>query len=76
MLPLRARARRSSRLLLVSKVAKTLDLPVSGSTCWRWATVGIKGRKLESQRIGGRLYTSVRAVKKFLAVPPEIGHAR
>jgi hypothetical protein len=38
----------------------------SPSTLLRWATVGCRGQRLQAQRVGGRLYTTVAAVKAFL----------
>ena len=43
------------------------ELPVSRTTLRRWATVGLRGRRLNATRIGGRLYCSQRDVDAFLS---------
>lgn len=35
-------------------------------TLWRWILRGTKGIRLESVRIGGRRYTSVEAIARFM----------
>lgn len=37
------------------------------TTVGRWATRGVRGIRLETVRIGGRLYTSAEAVQRFVA---------
>lgn len=63
-------------LILVMRVAteSTIGLAdlaeeagVNVSTTWRWATVGVKGVKLETMLIGGRRRTSHEAYGRFLA---------
>ncbi|MGE3780577.1 MAG: DUF1580 domain-containing protein [Pirellulaceae bacterium] len=40
------------------------------STVWRWALNGLAdGRKLETIKIGGRIYTSREALGRFLTAP-------
>jgi hypothetical protein len=34
-------------------------------TLWRWRLRGVKGRKLESVALGGRIYTSLEAIERF-----------
>ncbi|MGV3604879.1 MAG: DUF1580 domain-containing protein [Planctomycetaceae bacterium] len=36
------------------------------STLWRWSQSGVKGRVLETQLIGGRRFTSVEALERFV----------
>jgi hypothetical protein len=36
------------------------------TTAWRWATVGVRGHKIEVVRIGGSKYTSREALGRFL----------
>lgn len=36
-------------------------------TVWRWARKGVRGVKLETEQIGGRLVTTAEAVERFLA---------
>lgn len=43
------------------------------STVWRWIHRGIKGAKLESVRIGGRVYTSKEAIDRFQTKLDDIG---
>ncbi len=37
------------------------------STCWRWATHGVRGVKLSTVIIGGRRYVTLAALEDFLA---------
>jgi hypothetical protein len=37
------------------------------STCWRWRKIGCRGIKLETVTIGGRVFTSREAVRRFIA---------
>ena len=37
----------------------------SQKSLWRWATRGIRGVRLESRRMGGRLFTSKPALDRF-----------
>ena len=52
-------------VLSLSEAAKALPGKISTSTIWRWATSGQRGIRLDSLRIGGRLYTSRRALQSF-----------
>ncbi|HBE67300.1 MAG TPA: hypothetical protein DDW52_04045 [Planctomycetaceae bacterium] len=57
-------------------MAKYLQIPsafeaVTGrrphpSTCWRWATKGCKGTRLQTFMVGGRRLTTVEAVREFI----------
>ncbi|HJT79197.1 MAG TPA: DUF1580 domain-containing protein [Gemmataceae bacterium] len=40
--------------------------PVAIVTVRRWADVGVRGRRLEVIRVGGRVLTSERALREFL----------
>lgn len=40
---------------------------ISISSLWRWATIGIRGVKLEVRQLGGRLITSMEALERFSA---------
>jgi hypothetical protein len=40
---------------------------VSVYTVGRWASIGVRGVRLEVHRIGGRVLTSRQAVERFLA---------
>ena len=39
--------------------------PINVSTLWRWATVGVRGVKLETIMAGGTRATSIEAVERF-----------
>ena len=39
----------------------------SSSTCWRWAMRGVRGCRLNTQIVGGTLYTTKTWVEEFLA---------
>lgn len=39
---------------------------VAPTTVWRWRTKGVKGVKLEAFAIGGRQYTTVEALERFI----------
>ena len=40
--------------------------PVAASTVWRWIRNGVNGAKLESIRIGRRIFTSQEAISRFI----------
>jgi hypothetical protein len=40
--------------------------PVNPSTVWRWSVHGVKGKRLETVKVGGVTATSVEAVRRFL----------
>ncbi len=40
--------------------------PFRAATLYRWLRLGVHGVRLEAQRIGGRWYTSLAAVQRFL----------
>ncbi len=37
------------------------------ATRWRWASVGVRGQRLETIVVGGQRFTSQEAVQRFLA---------
>jgi hypothetical protein len=62
----------SEELLTFSQAARRLprlrnDRPVSPATIWRWGTVGLRGVKLETTKVGSVNCTSVEALRRFLA---------
>ncbi len=62
----------SETLLTFGQAAKRLpkirnDKPVSPATMWRWASVGLRGIRLETTKVGGTTCTSVEALERFFA---------
>jgi Protein of unknown function (DUF1580) len=59
-------------LIPLQKVADQLPIrdgkKIHHSTVFRWATSGVRGRKLEAIRVGGRFFTSCEKLREFLAV--------
>jgi hypothetical protein len=43
------------------------DRPVSVTTVWRWATKGLRGKRLETAMVGGVRVTSDAALREFFA---------
>lgn len=56
----------ANELLPLADLVAHIPAPVRYSRVWRWAVVGVYGVKLEHHRIGGRLFSSVSAVNKFM----------
>lgn len=54
-------------LLSFSQAAKTLPGNPHISTIHRWRLRGIRGQKLETILVGGRRFTSVEALERFIA---------
>jgi hypothetical protein len=54
------------RLLSMTEASKLLPGRPNVATLWRWRTTGCRGIKLESMLSGGRRYTSVEALRRFL----------
>ena len=58
------------RVLTLSQAAALignyLGRKPSISTCWRWALKGVRGSKLESIRVGGKVYTTEPAIRTFI----------
>lgn len=59
--------RLTETLLSLSEAAKILPGTPHLSTLHRWRLRGVRGVKLETCLVGGRRYTSVEAVDRFLA---------
>jgi hypothetical protein len=53
-------------LLSMTEAAKQLPGRPNVATLWRWRTSGCRGIKLETVLSGGRRYTSVEALRRFL----------
>jgi hypothetical protein len=43
----------------------------STSTLWRWRTRGVRGVRLESARLGGRVVSSLEAIRRFMRAVSE-----
>lgn len=56
----------SETLLSLRDAAKSLPGRPHISTIFRWRRVGVRGVRLETCRIGGRRFTSVEALNRFL----------
>ena len=52
-------------ILSLAEAAAALPGKVAVSTVWRWCRVGHHGVILDSLRVGGRIYTSRRALQAF-----------
>ena len=46
---------------------------VNRSTVERWTRIGVKGIKLETVRVGGRRYTTLGSIQKFLIAQQKTG---
>ncbi|HEX4000816.1 MAG TPA: DUF1580 domain-containing protein [Pirellulales bacterium] len=55
----------SEKLVALNDAPKLLPDRPSLCTLWRWRTKGVRGRRLESITIGGKVYTSVEALARF-----------
>lgn len=53
-------------MLTLSEVARELPSRPHVSTVWRFARRGIGGQKLETVKIGSRVFSSRQAVTRFL----------
>jgi Protein of unknown function (DUF1580) len=58
------------RLVRLSHAAQHLPGRPHRSSLDRWTRVGVRGRQLETVLIGGRRYTSLEALARFVAVSP------
>jgi hypothetical protein len=54
-------------LIRFAEVPDLVPARVSTVTVARWARVGVRGVKLETIRVGGKVLTSREAVERFLA---------
>jgi hypothetical protein len=59
---------RTEKLIPLFAAGNALPMPTKPSrpTLWRWKTRGVRGRVLETIRVGGRIYTSIEALERFL----------
>jgi len=58
-----------SELITLPQLAKRLPAPgghCDQSTVFRWAKYGIRGRKLETVKVGGRMLTTWNCYVKFM----------
>lgn len=55
------------QLVSFKKLAKSLPESPGYHSLRRWANVGFRGAMLEQRRLGGRYYSSVNAVRRFMA---------
>lgn len=53
-------------LITLSEASRRLPNHPSVTTLWRWWQRGVKGHKLETAQIGGKRYTSVEALQRFV----------
>ena len=56
----------NEEVLSIAEAAKLLPGRPNVRTVWRWLDRGCRGCRLESVLVGGRRYTSVEAVFRFL----------
>ena len=52
-------------LLTLAQATKFLGGRPSVATLWRWRTRGVRGRRLESLNLGGKVFTSLEALQRF-----------
>ena len=74
---------RTERLITLTEAAKILPRKPCVATLWRWRNAGVRGRRLESVVVGGRIYTSAEALQRFALAsgspapaPRDTTHAR
>ena len=53
-------------VLTLAEAARAIPTRPHFATLWRWTQKGLRGRKLETYRIGSRVVTSAQAVHRFL----------
>jgi hypothetical protein len=56
----------SEQLLSLGQAARRLPGHPALSTLWRWQIKGVLGVRLETVLVGGRRYTSVEALSRFV----------
>jgi hypothetical protein len=66
----------SEELIPLTKIPDLIPSTTPGrrlafATIWRWTTYGVRGRRLETVRIGGSSYTSREAIARFAEHPGE-----
>lgn len=57
----------TSTFIPLAEVAKQLPGRPHVSTLHRWTTKGVRGVKLETTRVGSRVYVTQEAIERFLA---------
>jgi hypothetical protein len=65
-----ARLTQSEAAALIHSLTKVRP---PSATVYRWMSKGVRGRKLASLRVGGRVYTTRTAVEEFLKEDPLLG---
>lgn len=57
--------------LSLPQAAKELPGRPDASTLWRWSQRGVRGVRLETFKIGSRLFTTRQALTRFIAATQE-----
>lgn len=57
---------RAEQLIPIGEAAAHIPGRPHRATIWRWIQRGIRGVVLDSVRVGGRRYTSVEAIHRFI----------
>lgn len=57
--------------LSLPQAARELPGRPDASTLWRWSKAGLRGVRLETFKIGSRLFTTRQAVTRFVAATQE-----
>ena len=57
---------RRETLIRISEAPKHIPGRPHISTVWRWVLNGVRGRKLETITAGGRRFTSLEAIDRFI----------
>ena len=57
----------TEQVISLTEATKRLPGRPHLSTIWRWFARGVRGQKLETVIVGGRRYTSVEAIDRFVA---------
>lgn len=52
--------------LSLTEAARLIPGRPNISTIWGWANRGVRGRRLETVRVGGRTFTAREAIERFL----------
>ena len=55
----------TEQLMYLAEAAAILPGRPSIATLWRWRVKGVRGRRLESVVLGGRVFTSREALQRF-----------
>lgn len=54
------------KLLPLVEIVLRVPGRASYATVWGWCVRGVDGTRMESKRIGGRIYSSVGALRRFM----------